>query len=109
MHWKRESTMAANEKGELEEALSRWQLDTAAVRERMYRAPTPRERERWHALWLALQGWSAAQVATALGRDPHTVGSWLAAFRRDGPPRPESGAAGGAQGSRAAPATGGGH
>lgn len=76
--------MAANEKGELEEALSRWQLDTAAVRERMYRAPTPRERERWHALWLALQGWSTAQVATALGRDPHTVGGWLAALRRDG-------------------------
>ena len=31
------------------------------------------------------QGWPTAQVATALGRDPHTVGSWLAAFRRDGP------------------------
>lgn len=77
--------MAANEKDGLEEALSRWQVDTATVRERMYRAPTPRERERWHALWLALQGWSAARVATALGRDPHTVGSWLAAFRRVGP------------------------
>src|SRR5919197_3814779 len=85
MHWKRESTMAANEKGELEEALSRWQLDTATVRQRMYRAPTPRARERWHAVWLALQGWPAVQVATALERDPHTVGSWLAAFRRDGP------------------------
>jgi anti-sigma-K factor RskA len=85
MHWKRESTMAANEKGAPEEALSWWQLDTAAVRARLYRAPTPRERERWHALWLALQGWSTAQVATALGRDPHTVGGWLAASRRDGP------------------------
>jgi anti-sigma-K factor RskA len=62
--------MAANEKDGLEEALSRWQVDTAAVRERMYRAPTPRERERWHALWLALQGWPVVQVATALGRDP---------------------------------------
>jgi anti-sigma-K factor RskA len=77
--------MAANEKDGLEEALSRWQVDTAAVRERMYHAPTPRERERWHALWLALQGWPVVQVATALGRDPHTVGSWLAAFRQDGP------------------------
>ena len=85
MHWKRESTMAVNETGDLKETLSQWQLDTAVVRERMYRAPTPRERERWHALWLALQGWPATQVATALGRDPHTVGGWLAAFRRDGP------------------------
>jgi transposase len=57
----------------------------AAVRERVYRAPTPRERERWHALWLALQGWSTTRVADAIGRDAHTVGSWLTAFRRDGP------------------------
>ena len=77
--------MAADEPSDLAAALSHWQLDAAAVRERLYRAPTARERERWHALWLALQGWSAAQVATALERDPHTVGSWLAAFRRDGP------------------------
>jgi hypothetical protein len=77
--------MAENERSELEEALSRWQLDAAAVRERLYQAPTPRERERWHALWLALQGWPSARVATALGRDPHTVGSWLTGFCRDGP------------------------
>lgn len=63
---------------ELEEALRQWQLDAAEVRGRMYRAPTPRERKRWHAPWLALQGWSSAQVAGALGRDLHTVGSWLA-------------------------------
>ena len=55
------------------------------MRARMYRAPTRRERERWQALWLATQGWSAARVAAALGRDPHTVGGWLAAFQRDGP------------------------
>jgi transposase len=67
------------------EILSRWRLDTAAVRALVYRAPTPRERERWHALWLVAQGWPAARVAEALGRDPHTVGAWLAAFRRDGP------------------------
>ncbi len=30
--------------------LGQWQLDVGAVRERMYRAPTPRERERWHAM-----------------------------------------------------------
>jgi transposase len=77
--------MAVDERSAREEALSRWQLDAAAGRERLYRAPPPRERERWHALWLALQGWSTARVATALGRDPHTVGSWLAGFCRDGP------------------------
>jgi transposase len=77
--------MAVDERSALEEALSRWQLDAAAGRARLYRAPPPRERERWHALWLALQGWSTARVATALGRDPHTVGSWLAGFCRDGP------------------------
>ncbi len=30
--------------------LQRWQLDVGQVRERVYRAATPRERERWHAL-----------------------------------------------------------
>jgi transposase len=78
--------MAVDAGNELKEALSRWQVDATVVRERMYCAPTPRERERWHALWLVLQGWSTARAATARGRDPHTVGSWLAAFRRDGPP-----------------------
>ncbi len=68
-----------------EEILSRWQVDMAAVRRRMYRAPTPRERERWHALWLTAQGWPTTRVAAALGLDPHTVGGWLAAFQRDGP------------------------
>jgi transposase len=65
--------------------LERWQLDVKAVRERVYRAPTPRERERWHALWLLARGWSAAQVAEALERDAHTVGDWLEDFRRKGP------------------------
>jgi len=65
--------------------LKRWQLDMRQVRERMYRAPTPRERERWHALWLLARGWSAAQVAEALERDPHTVGDWLEDFHQAGP------------------------
>ena len=65
--------------------LKQWQLDMRAVRERMYRAPTPRERERWHALWLLAGGWSAAKVAEALERDAHTIGDWLADFRREGP------------------------
>ncbi len=65
--------------------LQRWQLDIGQVRERVYRAATPRERERWHALWLLARGWSQAQVADALERDPHTVGQWLEGFRESGP------------------------
>ena len=71
--------------------LGRWDVELRQVRERMYRAPTPRERERWHALWLLAQGWSANKVAEVLERDAHTIGSWLAAFDRDGPlPSPSS-------------------
>jgi len=62
-----------------------WQLDVKAVRERMYRAPTERERERWFAMWLLAQGWSAARVAEALERDAHTVGAWVEALRESGP------------------------
>ena len=72
-------------------SLGRWDLDLHQVRAHMYGAPTPRERERWHALWLLAQDWSAAHVATALERDPHTIGAWLAAFRQHGPrPSPSS-------------------
>jgi transposase len=67
------------------EALQRWNLDLGAVREQVYRAPSPRERERWHAVWLLAGGWTAGQVAEALERDPHTIGEWLANFRRAGP------------------------
>ena len=63
----------------------RWQLDMKAVRERMYRAPSPRERERWHALWLLARGWTAVQVADALERDAHTIGDWVEDFRQRGP------------------------
>jgi transposase len=65
--------------------LGHWHLDTNGVREQVYRAATPRERERWHALWLLAQGWSAAQVAKALGRDDHTIADWLESFRQNGP------------------------
>ena len=70
---------------DLTAALARWRLDLPAVRTRVCRAPTPRERERWHALWLLARGWPAADVAAALERDPHTVGEWRARFCRDGP------------------------
>ena len=69
----------------MDDVLERWQLDERQVRDRMYRAPTPRERERWHAVWLVARGWSAGRVAEALERDAHTIGEWLAQFRESGP------------------------
>jgi hypothetical protein len=79
--------MTQDEPTELTRALAHWHLDLPAVRTMMYRAATPRERERWHALWLLARGWTAAEVAAALGRDPHTVGDWRARCCRDGPAR----------------------
>lgn len=67
------------------ELIERWQMDLSQVRRRMYRAPTPRERERWHALWLLARGWAAVEVAEALDRDAHTIGKWLDGFREAGP------------------------
>lgn len=77
--------MSHGQRDDLTGALAQWKLDGPTMRERVYRAPTPRERERWHALWLLVRGWSAAEVAVALERDTHTVGDWLARFCRDGP------------------------
>ncbi len=65
--------------------LKKWGLDMDQVRRQMYRAPTPRERERWHAIWLTSQGWTAGKVAEALDRDQHTIGDWLDNFRQRGP------------------------
>jgi transposase len=65
--------------------LEHWHLDTNQVRERLYRAPTPRERERWHAVWLLAHGWSVNQTAEALGRDARSIGDWLANLQESGP------------------------
>ncbi len=42
--------MAVNTQHDREEVLRRWQVDAEVVREQLYRAPTARERERWHAV-----------------------------------------------------------
>ena len=65
--------------------LERWRLSVGDVRERMYRAATARERERWQALWLLAQGWTALVVSEALEREAHTIGTWVAAFSDNGP------------------------
>src|SRR3954464_10885353 len=78
-------TAGARSMVEIGGARMRGGVDGRQVRDRMYRAPTPRERERWHALWLLAQGWSANKVAELVERDAHTIGAWLAAFDRGGP------------------------
>ena len=77
--------MAVQTGNDLAKTLSQWQVDTGMVRERMYRAPdAARAGARARPLADA-PGVVAGAVAAALGRDPHMVGSWLAAFRRAGP------------------------
>ena len=71
--------------GEIDRFLEQWEMDAPGVHQRLILAPTPRERERWHAIWLLSQGWSAADTAVALRRDSHTIGKWLAAFGQGGP------------------------
>ena len=65
--------------------LAQWRM--AEVRRRMYRAPTPRERERWYAMWLLAQGWTAAAVGRALDRDAHTIGQGAGRSLRTAPRR----------------------
>ena len=38
--------------------LEQWEMDAKALHRRMILAATPRERERWHAVWLLAQGWT---------------------------------------------------
>jgi len=70
---------------ETQKVFEQWQMDAKMIRERMYGAPTARERERWHAMWLLVRGWTAVQVAEALERDAHTIGEWLEHLRQQGP------------------------
>ena len=60
-------------------------LKVKDVQRRAILAPTPRERERWHAILLLTQGWTAASTAELLERDLHTIGRWATAFGAAGP------------------------
>ena len=70
---------------EIERFLERWHMGIRDLHRRTILAPTPRERERWQAIWLLAQGWTAAAAAEALERDPHTIGRWASAFGEGGP------------------------
>ena len=59
---------------EIDRSLEQWQMGEKDLRRRMILAPRPRERERWYAMLLLAQGWTAAGAAEALERDPHTIG-----------------------------------
>ena len=100
--------------------LEQWQINAKDLRRRMILSPTPRERERWYAMLLLAQGWTASATAEALERDPHTIGRWVAAFGQGGPralifeqsggsPRPWRDAAGGVEGGGAGIAGAGWH
>ena len=61
---------------EIDQLLEQWEMNVRDLHRRVILAPTPREQERWHAVWLLAQGWTASSTAEALGRDPHTIGRW---------------------------------
>ena len=70
---------------EIDRSLVQWELEVKDVQCRAILAPTPRERERWHAILLLAQGWTAAATAELLDRDLHTIGRWAAVFGEGGP------------------------
>ncbi len=73
---------------EIGRSLERWQMVEKDLRRRMILAPTPRERERWYAMLLLAQGWTAAATAEALERGPphhRTLGLGLRPGRACGP------------------------
>ena len=51
---------------EIDRFLEQWETNAKDLHRRMILAPTPRERERWHAICLLSQGLTAAATAEAL-------------------------------------------
>ena len=50
--------------------LEQWEMSAKDVHRRLILAPTPRERERWHAVWLLAQGWTASAGGQGAGTGP---------------------------------------
>ncbi len=59
---------------EIDRLLEQWEMNVRDAHRRTILASTPRERERWQAIWLLAQGWTASATTEALERDPHTIG-----------------------------------
>ena len=55
---------------EIHRDLEQWEMDAKALRRRMILAPTPRERERWYAVWLLAQGWDGSGDGGGAGAGP---------------------------------------
>ena len=71
---------------EIERFLEQWQMDARDLSRRMILAPTPRVRERWYAMLLLAQRWTASTTAEALEREsPHHRPVGAAAFGERGP------------------------
>ena len=48
---------------EIDRFPEQWQMGVKDLRRRMILAPTPRERERWHAIWLLAQETGAPLIS----------------------------------------------
>ena len=75
---------------EIERFLEQWRMDAGTCTGGLFWRRHPGsgpfgKLRRWHAIWLLAQGWTASGTAQALGRDPHTIGRWAAAFGEGGP------------------------
>ena len=70
---------------EIKRSLEQWELGVKDLQRRMILAPTPRERERWYAMLLLAQEWTAGITAETLGRDPDIIGRWASSFGEGGP------------------------
>ena len=70
---------------EIDRSLAQWQMGEKELGRRTVLAPAPREWERWYAILLLTQGWTAAATAETLDRGPRTIGRWAPAFGEGGP------------------------
>ena len=57
---------------DIERSLEQWEMNAKDLHRRMILEPTPRERERWHAIWLLAQGWTASAAAEGAWTGPPT-------------------------------------
>ena len=65
--------------------LEQWQINAKDSPRSMIRRRRPGGGERWYAMLLLAQGWTASPTVEVLERDAHTIGRWAAAFS-DGVP-----------------------
>ena len=55
---------------EIDRFLEHWQMDARDLHRRLILAPAPRERERWHAIWLLAQRMDGFEYGAGLGTGP---------------------------------------